>query len=208
MSTKYNHSHHHSRSQSFADNLMWRWDDKINSLECRIHNPTKKSHAVKSLCRKYLNTASTKTYKRGDSFNASSMKSDAQNKEHIVSLFKRTAEAAGKVVELGKTIVKEDRIRQWTLDSAKKLALEEMTNNFKSGKISKFSKQLQIKALKNNNSNLREEEKKKGTACLCRCVNWKIRPSLNQQSSHIRLVPRKPRKTGHRKIFTNPKKLH
>lgn len=182
---------------------LWYWDDRTNTLESKIHNTTKKSRIVRSLCNKYLqditctpeerreklekekfekrqNLDSTKflkdanqtaklaknarnmTNSAGQAANPSSLKPkesllnnvpvvkasnfDYAQAAKIHALFKRTVQAAGKISELSKGIVSEDRSREWSLESVKNLAMEEMFDNFKSGKILCFSNQLQKKA--------------------------------------------------------------
>ena len=148
---------------------LWYWDEKTNSLESRISNTTKKSQVVKSLCTKYLQVIPPRDKKQAKKFgihddNDHFDRDDPfglknQNKKEnfgidshyahtaqLNCLFKRAVVAAGKISGLAQKIMTEDRAREWTLDSVKNLAWQEMLGNLKNGKILKFNRDLQSKA--------------------------------------------------------------
>ena len=150
------------RVKSANNQDIWYWHERDNELVARV-DPFKKSHSVKQAFSKYFqHTESLKSkFTKKARFNALKVnktlekqpaKGKGEEKETVMGVFKRTAEAAGTVVSWGRHITGGNRSQKWTLESVLELALDEFKTKVQNlEKHPEFHGLINKKATKNKN---------------------------------------------------------
>ena len=97
---------------------VWRWDNKLNRLECSVGNPTKKSKKLQNLMANYIETKSTPTR---TSINKSGFKKLVTDVTKVLHQYP---------IEDGKT--------HWSIESVTNLAFDEMLDAYRLNKSFSF----------------------------------------------------------------------